>query len=97
MTFMASGSMPVVYNAESAGEGWGAAHTVRQSAGGNEWVGGAGVRAVALVCAALAAAFLVTSHAAIAVALAFGAVWLGLRPSGREDAPSRAHERTPPQ
>ena len=97
VTFMASDSMPVVYNAESAGVGWGAAHTVRQPAGGNEWAGGAGVRAVALVCAALAAAFLVTSHAAIAVALAVGAVWLGLRSSGRKGAPSHAHDRTPPQ
>ncbi len=51
----------------------------------------------ALVCAALAAAFLVTSHAAIAVALAVGAVWLGLRPSGRAGAPSHTHDRTPAQ
>ena len=51
----------------------------------------------ALVCVVLAAALLVTSHAAIAVALAVGAVWLGLRPSGREGAPSHAHDRTPPQ
>ncbi len=50
-----------------------------------------------LACAALAAAFLVTSHAAIAVALAVGAVWLGLRASRCEGGPSHAHDRTPPQ
>ena len=94
---VASGSLRAVPNAESTGEGWGAANAAPLPPTGNEWSDGAGVRAVALVCVALAAAALLTSHGAVAIGLAVGAVWLGLRRSGREGDGSRTHDRSPPQ
>ncbi|MEQ1691891.1 MAG: hypothetical protein ABMA00_11430 [Gemmatimonas sp.] len=92
-----SGSVTAIRNAEVEGEGWGAAHAVLQRSRESEWSDGAGVRAAALVCVALAAAALVTGHGAMAIGLAVGAVWLGLRRSGREGERSRSHDRTPTQ
>lgn len=57
-----------------------------------EWSDGAGVRAVALVCVALAATAAFTGHGVVAIALGMGAAWLGLRRSGRERR-SAAHEQ----
>ncbi|MBL0172994.1 MAG: hypothetical protein IPP90_20270 [Gemmatimonadaceae bacterium] len=93
----ATTSPDAAYNAEHAGMGWGAAREIPTPAIGNEWAEGAGVRAVALVCVALAATALVTSHGAIAIGLAAGAVWLGLRRSGREGDRRGTHDRTSPQ
>ena len=92
-----SGSVPSVRNAETDGVGWGAAREAPSLSSGGMWAEGAGVRAVALVCVALAAAALMTSHGAVAIALGAGAVWLGLRRSGREGDPARTHDESPPQ
>ncbi len=70
-----------VANVELSGEGWGAARGAPQDSA--DWSAGAGVRAVALVCVALAMTALVTGHGAIAIGLAVGAVWLGVRRGGR--------------
>jgi hypothetical protein len=80
------GEVPTLRSPEEAGAGWGAA---RAAAGPDrsDWSRGAGVRAIALVCVALAMTALVTGHGAAAIGLAAGAAWLAVRRSGREATP----------
>jgi hypothetical protein len=94
------GSVERMDNPEESLAGWGAAHAAAPSL--VDWSHGAGVRAVALLCVALAAGALVTGHGAIAIGLALGATWLGVRRSGRDarraDISDNApHDAAPPQ
>lgn len=85
-----------ITGAELDGVGWGAAQRTTLEQSHDEWEEGAGVRAVALVCVALAAGALFTGHGVVAIALGVGAAWLGLRRSGREGSKPRTddtHER----
>ncbi len=85
------GAASTVRSIEEAGAGWGAA---RASGGAerSEWSRGAGVRAIALVCVALAMTALVNGYGAMAIGLAAGAAWLAVRRSGREaTSPPREH------
>jgi hypothetical protein len=82
------GVLPAARSLEEAGAGWGAARAAA-SAERSEWSRGAGVRAIALVCVALAMTALVNGHGAMAIGLAAGAAWLAVRRSGREATPPR--------
>lgn len=83
-----SGTVQAIRSPEEAGEGWGAARAAA-AADRADWARGAGVRAIALVCVALAMTALVTGHGATAIGLAAGAAWLAVRRSGREATPPR--------
>jgi len=84
-------SILAIPDAESRGEGWGAARAVAPDAG--SWQEGAGMRAIALVCVVVAMLALVTGHGAVAIGLGAGAAWLGLRRSGGDG--SHAASRVP--
>lgn len=82
------GVVQAIGSAEETGAGWGAARALGASER-SDWSRGAGVRAIALVCVALAMTALVTGHGATAIGLAAGAAWLAVRRSGREATPPR--------
>lgn len=86
-TMRAIGDDIGMHGAESAGIGWGAAASASTANGQppTDWSAGAGLRAIALVCVALALGALVLGHGGLALGLAAGATWLGLRGGGRAD------------
>lgn len=90
--FVVAPVVEALSGAELDGAGWGAAHRAASEQPVGEWEEGAGVRAVALVCVALAAGALFTGHGVVAIALGVGAAWLGLRRSGREGRFSHSAE-----
>lgn len=82
-----TGNYSAVSLVEDGARGWGAAQAtagLRAPEALGELTAGAGVRAVALLCVALAAGAMSTGHTVIAIALGIGAAWLALRRSGRE-------------
>lgn len=86
-TMRAIGDDIGMHGAESSGIGWGAAASASTANGQppTDWSAGAGLRAIALVCVALALGALVLGHGGLALGLAAGATWLGLRHGGRSD------------
>lgn len=73
-----------VVQGEATGMGWGAARAANSLTGESPRVGdteGSGVRIVAVLCVALAVGASVLGFNAVAIALAAGAVWLGMRRS----------------
>lgn len=88
-----TGSYRTIPSADDLARGWGAAELTagaRRASSMDDMSVGSGVRAVAVVCVALAAAAMTTGHGAIAIGLAVGAAWLALRRSGGE---GRIHRR----
>jgi len=80
-----TGTYQTVPSADDVARGWSAAELTaggRNSVVGDDLSVGSGVRAVALICVALAAAAMSTGHSAIAIGLGGGAAWLALRRSG---------------
>lgn len=95
-----TGSYRTVPTPDEVARGWGAAELTaagRKSAGADDMSVGSGVRAVALVCVALAAGAMSTGHSAIAIGLGVGAAWLALRRSGGEGRVSRSADDTDPR
>jgi hypothetical protein len=88
---VSSGTVQAIRSPEHSAEGWGAARAAAPL-DRSDWARGAGVRAIALVCVALAMTALVTGHGAIAIGLAAGAAWLAVRRSGREATPPRREQ-----
>lgn len=78
-----------VPDAESSLSGWGAARAAAEVLPAPSHDAGTGIRVAALLCVAVAGGALVTGHGAIALGLAAGAVWLGLRRSGGSAASER--------
>lgn len=73
-----------VVRGEATGMGWGAARAANALTGESQRVGdveGSGVRIVAVLCVALAVGASMLGFNAVAIALAAGAVWLGMRRS----------------
>ena len=82
-----TGSYRTMPSADDLARGWGAGELTagaRRASSMDDMSVGSGVRAVAVVCVALAAVALTTGHGAIAIGLAVGAAWLALRRSGGE-------------
>ena len=91
------GSFRTVSLADDVARGWGAAAITAGARGGSpsdDMSVGSGVRAVAVVCVALAGAAMTTGHVAIAIGLAVGAAWLALRRSGGEGRIRRSDAET---
>lgn len=92
-----TGSYLTVPSADDVTRGWSAAELTagaRRSVADDDMRAGSGVRAVALVCVALAGAAMTTGHSAIAIALGVGAAWLALRRSSGEGRIRRSQDET---
>ena len=95
-----TGSYWSVPSADDVARGWSAAAQTawaRRPKADDEMKVGSGVRAVALVCVALAAAAMTTGHSAMAIGLGVGAAWLALRRSGGEGRLSHSEDEMNPR